>query len=139
MKGVTLTPLRRIATPGGDVLHGMKQSDPGFAGFGEAYFSMIDQGHVKGWKRHSRMTLNFVVAAGLVRVCIYGGPLDESARFLLGPGSPDGHARLTIEPGLWVAFGGVGEGTSVLLNIASIAHDPAESETVPQETFDWKW
>lgn len=143
MKGATLTHLRRIATPGGDVLHGMKRSDPGFAGFGEAYFSTIDKGYVKGWKRHNRMTLNFIVAAGLVRVCVQEGqsgePAGEQACFLLGPTSPEGHARLTIEPGLWVAFGGVGEETSVLLNIASLEHDPGESETLPLETFGWTW
>ena len=62
-----LTTLRRIATPNGDVLHGMKASDPGYNGFAEAYFSMVLQGAVKGWKRHFEMTLNLV--------CIVGGGL----------------------------------------------------------------
>lgn len=36
--GVLLTPLKQIAHPKGDVFHAMKCVDPGFEGFGEAYF-----------------------------------------------------------------------------------------------------
>ncbi|MEE4454250.1 dTDP-4-dehydrorhamnose 3,5-epimerase [Novosphingobium resinovorum] len=139
MNGVILTSLRRIATLGGDVLHGMKQSDEGFAGFGEAYFSRVSQGHVKGWKRHNRMTLNFVVASGQIRVGVRDDAAGETRYFLLGPDTPESHARLTIGAGLWVAFGGVAPGESVLLNLASIEHDPTESETMPLETFSWEW
>ena len=39
---VKLSSLKIISTPGGDVKHGMKISDTGFDGFGEAYFSNID-------------------------------------------------------------------------------------------------
>mgnify|MGYP001593654466 CR=1 FL=1 len=139
MNGVTLTALRRITTPGGDVLHGMKRSDEGFAGFGEAYFSTIRKGHVKGWKRHNRMTLNFVVPSGQVRVCVWDERVGTQEYFLLGPDSAQGYARLTIAPGLWVAFGGIAEGESLLLNIASIEHDPTESDSLPLEAFPWIW
>jgi dTDP-4-dehydrorhamnose 3,5-epimerase len=117
----------------------MKQSDEGFAGFGEAYFSTIREGHVKGWKRHHRMTLNFVVPSGQVRVCVRDEPSGTHDYFLLGPNAPSGYARLTIVPGLWVAFGGVAQGDSLLLNIASIEHDPTESDTLPFEAFPWTW
>lgn len=139
MNGVIRTPLRRIATPGGDVLHGMKQSDKGFAGFGEAYFSRVGQGQVKGWKRHSQMTLNFVVASGQIRVGVREDAAGETQYFLLGPETPESHARLTIGAGVWVAFGGLAPGESVLLNLASIEHDPTESKTLPLETFSWEW
>ena len=41
---ILLTPLSRIETTGGDVLHAMKQSEEGYAGFGEAYFSWVSTG-----------------------------------------------------------------------------------------------
>ena len=44
---ILITPLRRIETTGGDVLHAMKHSDEGSAGFGEAYFSWVSGGAVK--------------------------------------------------------------------------------------------
>ena len=59
--GVLLTPLKVINVLEGDVLHGMKCSDTGYSGFGEAYFSTIEPGMVKAWKRHHKMTLNLIV------------------------------------------------------------------------------
>ena len=49
VEGVLLTPLKQIYHPKGNVFHGMKKSDPGFSGFGEAYFSTINFGDTKIW------------------------------------------------------------------------------------------
>ena len=35
---ILVTPLKRIPTVGGDVLHALKKTDAGFDGFGEIYF-----------------------------------------------------------------------------------------------------
>mgnify|MGYP006098326479 FL=1 len=66
MDGVTLTPLRKIEHSKGDVFHAMKASDKGFTGFGEAYFSTVNKSDVKGWRKHTEMTLNVVVVTGEV-------------------------------------------------------------------------
>ena len=66
-----ITPLKIIQVPGGDVSHAMKISDPGFAGFGEVYFSNIEPGVVKAWKRHRQMTLNLVVSVGAIRFVMF--------------------------------------------------------------------
>ena len=49
--GVIMTSLKVIEVPGGNVFHGMKSNDPGYSGFGEAYFSTVDLGAIKAWKR----------------------------------------------------------------------------------------
>lgn len=136
---VVLTPLRQIDVAGGPVYHGMKASDPGFAGFGEAYFSFIDSGAVKGWKRHNRMTLNFVVPIGDVGVTVYHEVTSQSRSYRLCSHKPESYGRLTIPPGFWVAFGGLGNARSVMLNIASLAHNPHEADTVPITHFCWSW
>lgn len=131
-----LTPLRRIATPKGDVLHGMKAGDPGFAGFGEAYFTQIEAGATKGWKRHFAMTLNLVCPHGAVRVGVRDGTtmvLDT----VLSPDSAETYHRLTVPPTYWVAFHGAAGETSMLLNLASLKHDPQEAETIGLENFAW--
>ena len=46
--GLLFTPLRRIPTANGEVRHGLRASDVGFAGFGEAYFSEVLPGAIKG-------------------------------------------------------------------------------------------
>ncbi len=121
------------------MLHGVKCTDPGFAGFGEAYFTTVQAGHVKGWKRHIRMTLNFVVAHGQVQVGVHDPDRGGLEYFLLGPESTETHARLTVPPGMWVAFGGSSPATSVMMNLASLPHDPTESEVQPIDFLAWEW
>ena len=138
MNRLQLTPLRRIPTPKGDVLHGMKARDPGFAGFGEAYFSVADRGVIKGWKRHRVMTLNLICIQGAIRFVAYEG-LDRPCVLdtVLSPDNSDTFRRLTVPPGVWLAFSGKTSGTNMLVNIASHAHDPAEADTLPTDAFVW--
>ncbi len=141
MDGLLLTPLKRIPLPAGDVLHGMKKDDPGFAGFGEAYFSIVHSGIIKGWKRHNRMTLNLVVPQGCVgfAVCDDRGGAPMFRHVALSPDSNETYQRLTVQPGLWVAFRGEGAGTNMLLNLASIAHQPDEADNRPLDAFTFTW
>ena len=76
MDGVILTPLKQIYHPKGDIFHAMKKSDIGFDGFGEAYFSTINQNDIKGWKKHTKMTLNIVVPVGNIEFVVY----DENSK-----------------------------------------------------------
>ena len=138
MEGVLFTPLRRIPTPGGDVRHGLKASDVSFAGFGEAYFSSVEGGAVKGWKRHTRMTLNLVVPVGEVRFLVRSDA-GEARAYQLSPDRAESYGRLTVAPRLWMAFGGVGGGLNLLLNVASIEHDPTEAENRPVDAMPWSW
>ncbi|WP_411034593.1 dTDP-4-dehydrorhamnose 3,5-epimerase [Shinella sp. BYT-45] len=135
MSAPFLTPLKRIATPKGDVMHGLKAGDPGYAGFGEAYFSLVNAGETKGWKRHFRMTLNLVCAAGRVRVVVRGEDGGVVLDTQLSPDATELYNRLTVPPGYFVAFKGLAPGASMLLNVASIPHDPDEAETRPTTFF----
>ena len=67
IEGVSLHPLKHIVVPKGDIYHAMKSTDEGYVGFGEVYFSQIEHGQAKGWKRHNRMTLNLIVPVGTVK------------------------------------------------------------------------
>ena len=141
MKGVVLTPLRQIETIGGAVYHGLRASDDGFAGFGEAYFSTVEKGSIKGWKRHRRMVMNLVVPVGRVRFVVHdeaaGAPTDYAGFDLSS--RPERYARLTVQPGLWMAFTGLDEGTNMILNLASILHDPEEADKREIDHATWQW
>lgn len=133
INGVIITHLRRIHTPKGDVLHAMKSTDAGYSGFGEVYFSEVQHGDVKGWKRHNRMTLNIVVVKGTIRFTVYddrvGSPTSGSyMQVVLSPDCDDTYARLTVAPGLWMAFEGVAQGVSLLMDVIPEPHDPAEAD-----------
>jgi dTDP-4-dehydrorhamnose 3,5-epimerase len=129
--GCRLTPLRIIPGAQGDVLHAMKCTDEGFTGFGEAYFSSVKTGEVKGWRRHHRMTLNLVVAVGKIRFQLRderseSSTKGQSAEAILSP--DDNYQRLTVPPGVWLCFEGIAEGLNLLLNLADLPHDPTEVE-----------
>lgn len=120
---IKLTPLKIISHAKGNILHAMKKDSPGFTGFGEAYFSSINKGDIKGWKKHLRMTSNLIVPVGKVRFIIYTEELEKFQEVTL---SQENYQRLTVPPGLWVAFQGL-ESSNLIINIADIIHDPKES------------
>lgn len=135
VKQIIVTPLKRVPVVGGDVLHAMKRGDPGFVDFGEAYFSQIEHGTVKAWKRHMRMTLNLVVPVGEVQFVFVD---DEGATREEVVGL-DRYVRLTVPPGIWFGFKGLFAPYSLLLNVADIPHDPAEIERKDMEVFMFDW
>jgi len=135
MDGVILTPLKQIYHPKGDIFHAMKKSDPGFEGFGEAYFSTIHKGDVKGWKKHTQMTLNLVVPIGEIEFIVHDAQKNEFFSVTL---SQENYQRLTVKPGFWMAFRGIGE-YNFLLNLANLEHDPSESENIELNHISYDW
>jgi len=141
IEGVLVTALRRIEHPKGDLLHALKRSAPGYAGFGEAYFSSVLANEVKGWKRHRRVTLNLVVPVGKIRFTLHdrrAGSATEGGCDALTLGS-EHYARLTVPPGIWVAFAGVSPGPNLLLNVADEEHDPQEADNAALAAFEFRW
>lgn len=135
MDGVIVTSLKQIYHPKGDVFHGMKKSDEGFNGFGEAYFSTITKGEIKGWKKHTQMTLNLIVPMGEIEFVSYNEISKEYFNIKL---SQQNYNRLTIEPNIWVAFRGVGD-YNMLLNVANMEHDPNEAVNIGLDEIDYEW
>jgi dTDP-4-dehydrorhamnose 3,5-epimerase len=142
IEGVEITPLKIISLEGGDVLHAMKDSDVGFNGFGEAYFSIVEYGTVKAWKRHRSMTSNLIVPAGVVRFVMFDDyrKKDKSNLFEEITLSKENYCRLTVPPMVWFGFKGKGKNLNLVLNIADIKHDPMESDhkNIEEIEFDWR-
>ena len=135
MDGIILTPLKQIHNLKGDIFHAMKKSDIGYDGYGEAYFSTIKTGDVKGWKKHTKMTLNLVVPLGEVEFVVYNENNKEFFNVVL---SQNNYQRLTIKPGLWLSFRGVDQ-HNMLLNLANIEHDPHEAINKELKEIDYEW
>ncbi len=132
MDGVILTPVKRIHHPKGDVYHALKATEESFDTFGEAYFTTVHFNDTKGWKKHTKMTMNLVVPVG--KVCFYLHEEKSGETFSVELGE-DNYQRLTVKPGVWMAFRGAGEGLNLVLNLASIPHDSNEAVNVDLETF----
>lgn len=139
IEGVLLTPLKYIPHPKGDVFHGMKKSDPGFIDFGEAYFSTIHVGDIKPWKKHLQMTLNLIVPIGKIRFVIYDDRMGSSTqdKYMSVELGPENYQRLTVPPGLWLAFEGISTDLNLLLNVADLEHDPKEVERAELDRFNY--
>ncbi|MBC8227522.1 MAG: WxcM-like domain-containing protein [Gammaproteobacteria bacterium] len=116
-------------------MHAMRNYDQGFQGFGEAYFSKINNGIIKGWKRHREMTLNLVVPLGSVRFVI----MNDDGRLKDIVISENNYKRLTVPPMLWMGFQGISETTSIVLNIANIPHQPDEIDNKELSDFSFDW
>jgi dTDP-4-dehydrorhamnose 3,5-epimerase len=141
IEGVVLTNLDIVNVPGGDVLHCMKEGDPGYIKFGEVYFSDVKPGIIKPWKRHKEMTLNLVVPNGQIRFVIYddrsySSTAEELYEVIL---SRQNYMRLTVPPGLWMAFQGLDNTSSMLLNIADIKHNPDETDRKNINEIKYNW
>lgn len=141
VEGVLVTPLKIISNPKGDIFHGMKRSDAGFRDFGEAYFSTIIAGEIKGWKKHREMVLNIVVPQGSIRFVVFDDRDNSRTKgnFFSITLSTENYCRLTVPPGVWMAFCGIGKQTNLLLNMASIEHDPGEAENRDLDSIDYDW
>ncbi len=138
-----VTPLRRIPDERGAIFHMLREDDPGFEHFGEIYFSLVYPGAIKGWHRHRRMTLNYAVPVGMVKlVCHDSRPSSRSRgvtqEIHLGELN---YTLVTVPPMIWNGFKGEGSRPALVANCATLAHDAQEvermdpfSEAIP---YDW--
>jgi dTDP-4-dehydrorhamnose 3,5-epimerase len=140
---VQITPLRRIPDERGAVFHMLREDGEAFERFGEIYFSTIYPGVVKGWHIHKRMTLNYAVPMGMIKLVCYddreGSPTRGEVQEI-HVGELD-YALVTIPPLVWNGFKGVGTVPSLVANCATIPHDPEEIDRLdPFENdipYDW--
>ncbi len=143
ISGVLLNKVKIIDHPQGEILHAIKQSDMGFCGFGEAYFSLVHHGSIKAWKKHRQMTLNLIVPLGKIQFVIFDDRSQSSTNGVYQEVvlSLENYHRLTIPPEVWVGFCGIGKGPNMLLNIADLMHDPEEADRCEVDSipYDWKF
>jgi len=141
IEGVLVTPLKRILHEKGDIYHALKRSEDSYSSFGEAYFSSIHFADVKGWKKHSKMVLNLVVPIGAIKFVAYDGRENSTTyqNFFEITISKDNYCRLTIPSGVWLSFQGIAKEFNLLLNLASIEHDPDESVSCDITEIEYSW
>ena len=145
IKDLLIYPLNQILDDRGAVFKFLDSSSPSFSTFGEAYYSKINGGVIKGWKYHKRIHQNFCVPYGKVKMVIYDdrenskykGCIDE---IILD--DSQNYCLLSMPPLLWYSFKSESENFSILSNIASEKHDPNESISLPlinnKIPYEWK-
>ena len=143
MDGVQIHQLRRIPDERGAVLQMLRRDDPWFERFGEIYFSLVYPGAIKGWHRHTRMTLNYAVITGLVKLVLYDDRTDSATKgqlqeIFVGESC---YSLITIPLGIWNGFKGIGVKPAIVANCATEPHDPDEITRLDPltKTIPYQW
>ena len=133
---IKISPLKQIPAVGGDVWHALKSTDESFQGFGEAYFSWIKSGSIKGWKKHLEMTMNLIVPLGMVSFVFFN---NENQKYREEQIGATNYSRLMVPPGIWFGFQGISDSDSMILNLANLPHDPKEIDhkSIDEIQFNW--
>ncbi|MFP3257394.1 MAG: dTDP-4-dehydrorhamnose 3,5-epimerase family protein [Candidatus Nanopusillus acidilobi] len=147
IEGVKITPLKIIPDERGAIFHMLRSDDPIFEKFGEIYFSKVYPGVVKGWHLHKKMTLNYAVPVGMIKLVLYDDRNNSSTKgeimeLFIGV---ENYVLVTIPPNVWNGFKGIGTEPAIVANCATLPHDPNEiirldpiNNNIP---YDWglKW
>lgn len=141
--GVQIIPLRQIPDERGKIMHMLRSDAPHFTQFGEIYFSVVHPGVIKGWHIHTKMTLNYAVVAGKIKLVLYddreGSPTrGKLQEIFLGDGN---YSLVVIPPMVWNGFKGAGTSDAIVANCSDIPHDPDEIKRMdpfdPSIPYTW--
>ena len=113
-------------------MHMLKSTDPHFVQFGEIYFSTIYPNVIKGWHVHSKMTLNYAVPIGRIKLVLYdmreNSPTKgELMELFIGE---DNYVLVQIPPGVANGSKAIGNQPALLANCATIPHDPTQTTRI---------
>ncbi len=128
VEGVIIKPLKKIPDERGCIYHMLRSDDQIFEKFGEIYFSKVNPGAIKAWHLHEKMTLNYCVISGMIKLVLCDlrkkSPTNGNLMELfLGE---DNYCLVRIPPGIWNGFKGISAFPSIVANCATLPHDPEE-------------
>ncbi|MFA5412025.1 MAG: dTDP-4-dehydrorhamnose 3,5-epimerase family protein [Candidatus Micrarchaeia archaeon] len=141
--GVEVIPLKKICDERGRIMHMMRSDSPYFTNFGEVYFSTAYPGIIKGWHIHKKMTQNYAVISGMIKLVLYDdrqGSKTKGQLMELFIGE-DNYCLVKIPPMVWNGYKGIGTKEAILANCPDMPHNPDEimrkdafSKDIP---YDW--
>lgn len=141
--GVKIIELKTFLDERGIVKHMIKKTDPHFTEFGEIYFSFIFPNAIKAWHLHKKMTLNYAVIAGNIKLVLYDKREDsptykETQEIFIGD---DHYCLVQVPPGVVNGFKAIGNQKAILANCATHPYDPSEIERIDpfdkEINYDW--
>lgn len=128
IEGVIIKELRQIPDERGKIMHMLREDDAHFERFGEIYFSVVYPGAIKGWHMHKKMTLNYAVISGMIKLVLYDSRPNSSTyreiqEIFMGE---DNYVLVKISPQITNGFKGIGIKPAILANCSSLPHSPEE-------------
>ncbi len=144
IEGVIVKLLKKIPDERGSIYHMLRTDDPVFEKFGEIYFSVVYPEVIKGWHLHEKMTLNYAVIQGMIKLVLYDDREDSSTRgnlieLFIGE---ENYCLVKIPPKVWNGFKGIGNKPAIVANCATLPHDPTEIKRISPVTdeipYNWE-
>jgi len=144
IEGVVVKPLKMIPDERGCIFHMLRNDDTVFEKFGEVYFSSAYPGVVKGWHLHKKMTLNYCVIRGMIKLVLYDVRKDSDTQgnlmeLFLGW---QNYSLVKIPPGIWNGYKCISEQSALVANCATLPHNPEEMERLDpfskEIPYDWE-
>lgn len=141
--GVLVHPLKQIPDERGKIMHMLRANDPHFERFGEVYFSVAYPGVIKGWHLHTRITQNYAVIAGMIKLVLYDPRKDsptkgELQELFIGEAN---YCLVRIPVGVINGYKTYGVEPAIVANCATEPHDPTEmiryDPLGPEVPYDW--
>ena len=143
ISGVKITPLKQIIDERGKVMLMMRNDDTYFKKFGEIYFSCTHPGVVKAWHMHKKMTLNYAIISGQLKIVLFDDRKKSSTKGAIQEiyMSTENYFLLSVPPLVWNGFKGIGTETSIVANCSDIPHDPGEMIRISPNSkkIPYKW
>lgn len=130
IEGVIIQELKQIIDERGKVMHMLRSDSPLFTKFGEIYFSVVNPGVVKAWKRHHQMTQHFAVPVGKIRLVLYDNRENASSfgKLEVLEIGDNNYCLVRIPPLIWYGFKGISLVPALISNCTDMSHDPDEVE-----------
>jgi len=143
--GAAIKKLALIPDERGRLMEILRNDDPLFQKFGQAYLTTAYPGVVKAWHYHRKQTDHFCVVRGMAKVVLYDGRKNSPTyrminEFFIGELNPS----LVVIPNLVMhGYKAVGTDTVYLINMPTEVYNyknpdelrlPAHSKKIP---YDW--
>ena len=144
IEGIKITPLKQIKDERGKVMHMLRNDSENFTKFGEIYFSTAHPNKVKGWHLHSKMTLNYAVVLGKIKLVLYDARTNSKTKgqvqeFFL---SQENYKLISVPPLIWNGFMNIGNTTAIVANCPDLPYDDVEIKRISAYDkdipYDWK-
>ena len=89
---------------------------------------------IKGWKKHTKMTMTLVVPVGKVQFVFY----DESKfrSIIIGDNR---FFKIIVPPNIWFAFKGISKGKNLVFNLANLKHNDKEIVRKRNNEIKYNW
>ena len=138
--GVKIIPLRQIVDERGKIMHMLRSDDDLFEQFGEIYFSQVYPQVIKGWHLHTKMTLNYAVVFGTIKLVLFDDRQDSPTKGVLQEiflGEAD-YKLVKIPPNVWNGFKGLGTAPAIVANCATIPQEIKRMDPFDKSIpYDW--